>query len=102
MKISIEEFQEKIQDGKIFGVSFVKKNGEIRNMQARVNVSALVKPAENRLDSGVRKREDILNSVLTVYDMNKPGEDRKGQFRRINLKTIRSVKIGGETYQIAY
>ncbi len=76
-----------------FGVTFIKKNGEVRNMQARLHVSKGVKGTVK----GNRKAEDIHNDVMTVYDMNKrvSGEPTKGAFRRIALDRLLRIKVKG-------
>lgn len=103
--ITSTQLIEMTENGKIFGVQFTKKNGDIRTMQARRKVSALIKDADTRLAKGVRAVEDARNNVLTVYDMakvivNEDGEDVRGAFRRINLDTIIYAKIGGTEYTV--
>ena len=80
----------------IFRVTFIKKgNGEERTMQARMHVKKGVKGV---LAPGQRKAEDEANNVLTVYDMQKPTEDGKGAFRRINLEQLKSCTVQGTRY----
>jgi len=98
--ITAKEFKKLANKGKMFSVQFVKKDGTLRDMVARLHVSATKKPAETRLSSGVRKAEDEKNQVLTVYDMNKVEDGERGQFRRINLKTIKKVKVDGTEYKV--
>ncbi len=99
--ISVETFKIKVNNGLIFGVQFIKKNGEVRDMTARTHVSALIKEANTRLDKGVRKAEDERCGVLTVYDMAKVnGDDTRGAFRRISLDAIKFVTINKTKYAV--
>lgn len=84
-----------LTNSEIFGVTFVKKNGELRNMQCRRGVKKGVKGTVKN----DRKFEDQVNNVLTVYDMNKVEErGERGAFRRINLETVKSLRIKGTEY----
>lgn len=67
--------------GKIFRVTFVKKDGAIRDMVARVGVQG-----QDPLKTG---HAGPRNSYLNVYDMKKKG------FRTINLDTVFEVNING-------
>ena len=67
----------------IFSVKFLKKDGSVRKMVARLNVKKGVNGkgmAYNPIEKG----------LLPVFDMEKQG------FRMINLKTILDLKIKGE------
>lgn len=75
-------------NGRIFGVSFIKKNGENRNMCCRLGVRKGVKGVVDR------QSEDEKNNTMTVFDFNKK------EFRRINLNTIYRVRINKETYNL--
>lgn len=73
--------------GKIASCLFIKKNGEERKMIFRTGVKKGVKgvgmsynPAEYNL--------------LTVFDM------QKGEFRHINLNTLKEFKINGILYKV--
>ena len=71
--------------GKYFGVSFYKKNGELRAMSARLGVK-----------KGVNGKGQKYNpadfGLLTAYS--------KDGFRMINLNTLVSLKVEGEEYRI--
>jgi hypothetical protein len=87
-------------DGKIFSVSFVKKDGSIRKMTARTHVKVGVKGST---PEATAKRKETLaeNGMVGVYDMNKLPENydslpedqkekiKKGAFRTINLLTVK-------------
>lgn len=83
MKVST--LQALVSDGKIFSVQFEKKNGELRDMIARVGTSGKVKGI------GAKYCAKAFG-LLTVYDM------RKYSFRNINTSKIKSVKIRGIEY----
>jgi len=61
--------------GRIFSVTFIKKDGTIRRMAARLGVRKGVKGVGLRF-----KPED--KGLMVVFDMN------KREFRMINLNTI--------------
>tara|TARA_R110002012_G_scaffold145814_1_gene304113 strand:- start:1445 stop:1708 length:264 start_codon:yes stop_codon:yes gene_type:complete len=67
----------------IFSVEFIKKDGTVRTMTARLHVKKGVKGtgmAYNPIEKG----------LLPVWDMQKNG------FRMINLKTVTKLQIKGE------
>ena len=67
----------------IFSVTFIKKDGSVRTMVARLHVKKGLNGkgmAYNPVDKG----------LLPVWDMQKNG------FRMINLKTVTELKIKGE------
>lgn len=68
--------------GRIFSAEFVKKDGSLRKINARLGVKKGVKGkglAYNPADYG----------LMVVYDMQKKA------FRTINIKTLRKVKFKG-------
>ena len=70
-------------DGTFFSVLFVKKDGSLREMVARLGVTKGVK--------GVGRNYDEIKkfNLLTVYDV------QKRAFRRIQLGTIKELKVRG-------
>jgi len=76
----------KTTKGKIFSCTFIKKDGSIRNMVARVGVHKNLKGGKNGQSSK--------NSLVTVFDM------LNGGYRMINLETITTLKIRGMHYQV--
>lgn len=67
----------------IFSVEFIKKDGSVRQMNARLNVKKGVNGkgmAYNPIEKG----------LLPVYDMANHG------FRMINLNTVTKLQIKGE------
>ena len=75
-------------DGTFFSVLFVKKDGSLREMVARLGVTKGVK--------GVGRNYDEIKkfNLLTVYDV------QKRAFRRIQLGTIKELKVRGTEIKI--
>ena len=70
-------------EGTIFSVEFIKKDGSVRQMNARLGVKKGVKGtgmAYNPIEKG----------LLPVYDMANNG------FRMVNLNTVTKLQIKGE------
>ena len=84
----MEKFKETLSEiqkaeNTIFSVEFIKKDGSVRTMTARLHVKKGVKGtgmAYNPIEKG----------LLPVWDMQKNG------FRMINLKTVTKLQIKGE------
>ena len=72
--------------GKIFAVQFIKKDGTIRMMLARLGVQKNLKGGSNGASE--------TNNLITVWDMVANG------YRMINLETLISLKASGREYQI--
>lgn len=78
----LEEF-----DNQIFSVKFTKKDGSIRDMNARLGVKKYV--------TGVGMAYNPADyDLITAFDM------QKHAYRMINIKTLISAKINGNEYQI--
>lgn len=76
----------KANEGKIFSVEFIKKNGELRKMMARLGVT-------KHLRGGNKNTCDAYDHLVTVFDVV------KGQYRNINVNTLISLKgMGQEHY----
>ena len=74
-------------DGKIFGVTFIKKDGTIRDLNGRFQVKKGVK--------GVGlKFNPVEKGLMTVFDV------KKDAFRMININTVQSVRFQGQEYKI--
>ncbi len=67
----------------IFSVTFIKKDGSVRNMVARLHV-------KKGLNGKGMAYNPVEKGLLPVWDMQKNG------FRMINLKTVTELKIKGE------
>lgn len=68
--------------GKIFGVTFIKKDGTVRNMTARLGVRKDIKGV------GLSFNPDERN-LIVVFDMHKRA------YRIVNLSTILSIRHEG-------
>jgi len=73
-------------NGKIFAVRFIKKDGSIRMMLARLGVKHNLKGGTN----GASEK----NSLITVWDMVANG------YRMVNLETLISLKVSGREYEV--
>ena len=67
----------------IFSIEFIKKDGTVRNMVARLNVKKGVNGKGLSYDP-------IAKGLLPVWDL------QKNAFRMINLKTVTKLQIKGE------
>lgn len=76
----------KATKGKIFSCTFIKKDGTIRKMVARIGVHKNLVGGKN----GASER----NSLVTVFDM------LNGGYRMINLETLLTLKVSGSNYQV--
>lgn len=81
--MKVNEFKEMVADGKIFTVEFIKKDGTLRKMNARLGVKKHLKGGTLAFDPSER-------NLLPVFDMQKEG------YRMINASTILTIKIGGK------
>jgi len=77
---SINEIKKEIGN-KFFSVEFVKKNGELRKMHARLGVKKYLK-------GGFKKYDAESLNYLTVYDLSKKA------YRTVNLNTVKSLICG--------
>jgi hypothetical protein len=87
--ISTEEAKQLIKDtkGKFFTVTFTKKDGTTRVMNARLGVKAYLKGGDLPYDPDTK-------GLIPVYDMKNNG------YRMINVNTISNLKIGSNEYQV--
>ena len=73
-------------NGKIFAVKFIKKNGAIRVMLARLGARKDLKGGTN----GASNK----NGLITAWDMVANG------YRMINLETLITLNASGERYEV--
>ena len=71
--------------GRIFTVTYKKKDNTIRVMNCRINVKKGVKGVGLSYDA-------TLKGLKPVFDM------QKGEFRMLNLETIKRLKIDKQDY----
>lgn len=81
--MTLAEFVQKAKTGRIFTVTFTKKNGETRVMNARLGVKRYLKGGELPYDP-------ISKNLLPVYDVQKNG------YRMINFDTVSKIVIDRE------
>jgi len=71
---------------KIFGCTFTKKNGEVRDMVCRLGV-------KSHLHGGELPFCPVEKGVLPVFDMQKQA------YRMINLDTVTEIRANGQVYK---
>ena len=71
--------------GRVFAVTFVKKDGTVRQMQARLGVKSYLK-------GGFLGYDAKSLGLLTVFDM------AKASYRSVNLLTTTRVVVDGQEY----
>lgn len=87
-KITTKDLLEKLQDTKkIFTVTFIKKDGTERVMNARLDVKKHLRGGTLRYNPG----EKLL---LPVFDM------QSNEYRMINTQTIISAKLDNEEFEV--
>jgi hypothetical protein len=77
----------KATKGKFFTVTFIKKDGNPRVMNAKLGVKKYLKGGELPYDPEEK-------GLIPVYDM------QKGAYRSVNVSTITNLKIGNKEYQV--
>ncbi|MAH47140.1 hypothetical protein CMI37_15035 [Candidatus Pacearchaeota archaeon] len=87
MIISKEQAKDIIynQRGKIFGATFIKKDGSIRDMNCRTGVAKYLKGGHKLYNYG---------NLICVFDLKNKG------YRTINIDTLRSLRIKGDTFYV--
>jgi hypothetical protein len=70
--------------GKIFSVTFTKKDGTLRRMTARMGVTSKLRGGNNSNNG---------DKYITVYDM--VGRS----YKNVNRETIREIRFGGRVYK---
>jgi len=73
--------------GKFFTVTFIKKDGTTRVMNARLGVKAYLKGGELPYDPEAK-------GLIPVFDIP------KREYRMVNLNTIIKLKIGNNEYDV--
>ena len=77
----------KKEDGQMFSVTFLKKDGTVREMTARLGVKKHLAGGELKFDAEGR-------GYLPVFDMGQK------DYRMINLNTLMTVKMDGTLYRV--
>ena len=88
-EIDVETAKELIFDtgGKFFTVTFIKKDGSERVMNARLGVKKYLKGGELKFNPSEM-------GLIPVYDMGAKG------YRMVNTNTIKNLKIGKNEYTV--
>lgn len=93
MKISKSKATDLIKGSKgtFIGVTFVKKNGEVRNMNGRVGVH--------------KSKHAPLKGVGLAYDPKDYGlvgifDAQKKAYRMVNINTLSELKVNGKVYEV--
>jgi hypothetical protein len=86
--IAPSEVIKMVDNGKIFGATFIKKDGTIRVMNCRRGVSKDVTGVGLKFNPQDKQ-------LLGVFDM------QKNQHRFINLQTLSQIRHGGQVYEVA-
>jgi hypothetical protein len=84
----VEEILDDSQ-GKIVGVTFIKKDGSERTLVGRILKRYTPSPAGDPLGGKAARRG---RGLFTIWDMH------KGAFRMINMDTVIGIRAGGKTY----
>ena len=89
VEISRDELVQKIKDtkGAYFTVTFIKKDGTERTMNARFGVTKYLK-------GGSLPYDPISKGLLSLF------YQKRGEYRMINTATLLSAKVGGEEYKV--
>jgi hypothetical protein len=74
-------------NGQIFGVTFMKKDGTMRDMNCRLGVT-------KHLKGGKLGYSPADFDLMNVFDI------QKKEYRSISLNTLTGVRVGGETFKI--
>jgi hypothetical protein len=87
--ITKAEAKQLIKDtkGKFFTVTFIKKDGTTRVMNARLGVKAYLKGGELPYDPEAK-------GLIPVFDIP------KREYRMVNVNTINKLKIGNNEYEV--
>jgi hypothetical protein len=85
--MTVREFRTTVGETKIFSVDFIKKDGSLRTMIARLGV-------RKHLQGGTLKYNAEEKSLLPVFDMEKQA------YRMVNVSTIQEIRYNGETIKL--
>lgn len=96
-------FIEKNAPNNIFGMVYIKANGEERTASCRLHVQ---NPTHCQAPgTGTRAGESFdhalkVNGNIKYFDLNVEGDDGKGGYRTAKLERIQTVTIMGHTYHV--
>lgn len=81
--INAEQFRE-IVGNKFFCVQFLKKSGEVRNMNARLGVTKFLR--------GGQDSTQHIDKYINVY------ENKDTFYKKVNMETVQQLTANGTTY----
>ena len=79
----------KEQKGRFFSISFIKKNGKVRNLTGRLGVKSYRKTTDRKSSAN---RYD--NPYILVFDVQKKG------YRMVNMNTATEIKANKQTFEV--
>ncbi len=85
-RVNLKSFIEE-QKGKLVSVTFVKLNGDVRQLTGRLGVTAPLKGGENTSEAAERP-------YLTMFD------NEIKDYRNVNLSTVSQLRAAGQTFNI--
>lgn len=93
--ITKDEAKRLIKDtkGKFFTVTFIKKDGTERVMNARLGVKKYLKGGDLPYNADEK-------GLIPVYDVKLGKSQANDAYRMINVSTIKSLKIGNNEYTV--
>ena len=90
MSKTFQAIRDSVSDGKLFSVTFVKKDGSIRFMLCRTGVKKYRKTVGETLRSAVNP------DLITVFDM------QKKEYRSFHQESVLALKMKGQTFNVIY
>jgi hypothetical protein len=92
MNINRNEAKEIIlgTNGKLFSVTFIKKDGSLRDMTCRLGVQKHLK--------GGKSTTSHIERLITVFEMISGISEPR--YRNINTETLTRVRVDGETFEV--
>lgn len=85
--MTVREFRGTVGETQIFSVDFIKKDGSLRKMVARLGV-------RKHLKGGTLRYNAEEKSLLPVFDMEKQA------YRMINISTIQEIRFDGKMIKL--
>jgi len=85
-KVKVEGLLRQQSKGQFFGLRFIKKDGSLRVMNARLGI----KPVRN----GRKTVGTVDQPYLVVFSTNDQG------YRAVNLETLLTITMGGTLYYV--
>ena len=90
MSKTFQAIRESVSDGKLFSVTFVKKDGSIRFMLCRTGVKKYRKTLTESVKTAINP------NLITVFDM------QKKEYRSFHQDSVLALKTKGLTFNVIY